>query len=466
MLRSSACRRALQSYLSTGQIATREYLESFEPKSLRRLKVFDETPPEDLQRSFFEKLTANYSNPRSILKLYRSYIAVDDYPCYSWLVRCLCQLGNSFSFNSFWSPIDRQAIVKLPLFKYLIYDLIERKHYLHPRHVPRVIFALTALDYRCWPLLSELLSLVRAHLQDWRLPTLSCMIGCLVQLGISNTNFPDEDQSTNIISLLLNEVDRRDPSDSTPFDWALLSYSLVLTNRYEWPTRDNASLPRYLKRACEGLTLENLPLSGWMQYYLYLTLYCTDVEKPSNEKDIKNSIPYEFQESLHTRWLNDILIHAQPQGSEMLQKDVDTVLEGLGITEGLINCSVGREDDEQHCLFCGHLFTHRKLCFEYNYLMPKPDGMPVESGLISFRRRMFNKFGYNTAVIHKHQWDSLSLIEKEEQLLRILSTFPAVEPEVYDSKPAPKTFPEDADLKYMKHLRPKITTWPPEKFTV
>ncbi|UKK00038.2 hypothetical protein MACK_000104 [Theileria orientalis] len=464
MIRQRSFLRALQSFVSSGQIPTREYLESFEPKSLRRLKVFDETPPEDFRKWFFERLTSHYSNPRSILRLYRKYISVDDYPCYSWLVRCLCQLGNSFSFNSFWSPRDRQALVSLPLFKYLIFDLIERKHFIHPRHVPRLIFALSALEYRCWPLLIHIADLVKKHLQDWRLSTLALLIGCLVKLGFDNTTIPENDLY-NIISLLLNEVETRDPADSTPFDWALLSYSLVLTNRYEWPDHENAALPLYLSRACQDLNLENLPLSGWTQYYLYMTLYCADVEKPRNESQIKRSVPFHLQESLFTRLLNEILIHAQPQGSEMLQKDVDTVLEGMGNTEALINCSVGRPDDEQHCLFAGHLFPNRRLCFEYNYLLPAPDGTPVEGGLVSFRRRLFNKLGYNTVVIHRFQWDALTVLEKEEQLMHILSKFPVVESDLYDSKPEPKTF-DDSNYKYLKHLRPRVTTWPPDKISV
>lgn len=79
------------------------------------------------------------------------------------------------------------------------------------------------------------------------------------------------------------------------------------------PNYENASLPVFLNRACKGLNLENLPLSGWTQYYLYISLYCTDVEKPRNEIQIKESVPPEIQQSLHTRWLNEILIHSQPQ---------------------------------------------------------------------------------------------------------------------------------------------------------
>ncbi|GIX65888.1 uncharacterized protein BcabD6B2_53230 [Babesia caballi] len=291
------------------------------------------------------------------------------------------------------------------------------------------------------------------------------MIFSCVYLGLHNAAAGGA-SSGSVVDLLFNEVLRRDPTDAIGFDWALLSYCLVLTNRYEWPTNTESVLPLFLERACAGLSLDTLPLSGWTQYILYLTLYCTDVEQPLNEAAIKRSVPFELQESLHVRWLNDILVHAQPQGSEQLQKDVDSVLECLGITEGLINCSVGREDDEQHCLFGGHVFPNRRLVFEYNYLKGRPDGEPVESGLISFRRRIFGKCGYNVAVIHRSQWDSISLADKEEQLLRILAAFPAMPGEHYESAPKPLEFEEHAGIRHMKHLRPQITSWPPEKITV
>lgn len=144
-------------------------------------------------------------------------------------------------------------------------------------------------------------------------------------MGLHNTSIAGTSNS-NIIDLLFNEVLRRDPSDASMFDWALLAYSLLLTNRYEWcvrewpcldvvrrPSQTESVLPLFLERLCDKLTLETLPLSGWMQYIIYLTLYCTDVERPLNESAIKKSVPFEFQESLHIRWLNEILVHAQPQ---------------------------------------------------------------------------------------------------------------------------------------------------------
>lgn len=46
-------------------------------------------------------------------------------------------------------------------------------------------------------------------------------------------------------------------------------------------------VPILLKEACRQITLTNLPHSGWVQFFLYQTLYCTDVEKPEAEIPIK-----------------------------------------------------------------------------------------------------------------------------------------------------------------------------------
>ncbi|CDJ65538.1 hypothetical protein, conserved [Eimeria necatrix] len=97
------------------------------PKRLRKIKVFIARPPDSLPIYFHEKLSKANSNPRSIIKLYRRYMKLDDEIDYKWLVRCFCQLGNVFGFNSFWAPRDKQQIHSLPSFKCLVYDLIERR---------------------------------------------------------------------------------------------------------------------------------------------------------------------------------------------------------------------------------------------------------------------------------------------------------------------------------------------------
>lgn len=46
-------------------------------------------------------------------------------------------------------------------------------------------------------------------------------------------------------------------------------------------------LPIFVARACEQLTTkEELIGSGWAQFFLYQTIYCADVEKPSCEEAV------------------------------------------------------------------------------------------------------------------------------------------------------------------------------------
>ncbi|OEH75984.1 hypothetical protein cyc_04555 [Cyclospora cayetanensis] len=152
------------SAVAAAQQYTRLYDAEFLPRRLRRIKIFSSRPPEELSTYFHEKLNKANSNPRSIIKLYRKYIRLEDEPDYGWLVRCFCQLGNVFGFNSFWAPRDKQRIHSLPSFKFLVYDLIERKAQIEPEMVPRLLYALTALEYRSYHLLPTLLEHIEANL--------------------------------------------------------------------------------------------------------------------------------------------------------------------------------------------------------------------------------------------------------------------------------------------------------------
>ncbi|CDJ38451.1 hypothetical protein, conserved, partial [Eimeria tenella] len=160
------------------------YDAAFMPKRLRKIKVFTARPPDSLPIYFHEKLSKANSNPRSIIKLYRRYMKLDDEIDYKWLVRCFCQLGNVFGFNSFWAPRDKQQIHSLPSFKCLVYDLIERREQIQPEMVPRLLYAMAALEYRSYHLLPTLLEHVEANLHRWRLPTACNMALCLALLGV------------------------------------------------------------------------------------------------------------------------------------------------------------------------------------------------------------------------------------------------------------------------------------------
>ncbi|KFG58887.1 hypothetical protein TGRUB_267040A [Toxoplasma gondii RUB] len=172
--------------LTSGQMTTREYEEAFLPRRLKRIKVFNTPPPSELPAFFHKRLDNAHSNPRSILKLYRQYMRKDDYPAYDWLVRCFCHLGNVFGFNSFWATKDKQVIQALPSFKFLVYDLIERKHLIEARQVPRLLYAFACLEYRSWHLLPTLLEHVEANLEKWRTPTLANMALTLALLGVGD----------------------------------------------------------------------------------------------------------------------------------------------------------------------------------------------------------------------------------------------------------------------------------------
>ncbi|EPR57146.1 hypothetical protein TGME49_267040 [Toxoplasma gondii ME49] len=475
-------------------MTTREYEEAFLPRRLKRIKVFNTPPPSELPAFFHKRLDNAHSNPRSILKLYRQYMRKDDYPAYDWLVRCFCHLGNVFGFNSFWATKDKQVIQALPSFKFLVYDLIERKHLIEARQVPRLLYAFACLEYRSWHLLPTLLEHVEANLEKWRTPTLANMALTLALLGVGD-DAPDHNQFgppdllsrdyTGLVSKLALEVHRRllalqsasssgprksplhDSLGCMPFDYAGLAFALTLQGSYDLclPSDETAksTLALFLQRACEPLSLEQLENSGWVQFFLYQTLYCVDVEKPKREVEVKKAVPFAFQKHLHLSWLDKILINAQPQGNELLQLDVDAALKRLHITDALINCSAGRQWDEQHCWFAGHLVRSRNLALEYDYLLPLGPGRPKVSGWLACKRRMLKAFGLNVATIHQSFWSLLNLEQKDVQLTRLLAQFPPVLEAVKDEK---KAYEEDRHLRFQRHARQKFETWPPEKLEI
>ncbi|ETW27495.1 hypothetical protein PFFCH_05097 [Plasmodium falciparum FCH/4] len=334
--------------------------------------------------------------------LYKDYIEKEDYPNYNWLIRCFCQLANIFGFNSFWSVKDKEAIHELKLFKYLVYDLIEKKEKIKARHCPRLLYAMCCLDYRCYFLLPTILEITEMNIEKYRFPTL-CMISfCLSYLGLTNQSvqFGCENYLSRnynlIIKILNNLYERREEGkiDSTNFCWSLLSFVMVINNMYEYPSKENSFLPEILKNACNSLTKENIPESGWVQYFLYMTLYCCDVEKPSNELQIKESIPYYIQEYLHLKWLDNILITAQNQGSEKMQLEMENIINKLQLKDFFINLSVGRKIDEQHCFFTSHFYKPLNLCIEYDYFHPIGQNRPLVSGIISLKNRNNNGIIY------------------------------------------------------------------------
>ncbi|SBT70985.1 conserved Plasmodium protein, unknown function [Plasmodium malariae] len=422
-------------------------------------------------------------------ELYKEYIEKEDYPNYNWLVRCFCQLANVFGFNSFWSVKDKEAIHELKLFKYLVYDLIERKELIKARHCPRLLYAMCCLDYRCYFMLPTILEIIEMNIEKYRIPTLCMVSFSLSYLGLINKDIQfgsvnNLSRSYNVIINVMNNIyERREEAkkDTTNFCWSLLAYVLVINNLYTFPlrsspdnnisdegsTRGSSFLPEVLKNACMSLTKENISESGWVQYFLYITLYCCDIEKPSNELEIKESIPFFIQEYLHLKWLDNILITAQNQGSEKIQLEMENIIQKLHLKNFFINLSVGRKIDEQHCFFTSHFYKPLNLCIEYDYFHPIGMNRPLINGIISLKNRIFKKLNYNVVNIHKCYWDILTNEQKELQLIKILDAFQKEqEKNRYNAKELYQDKYFNSDLLHLKHKRIKFHTWPPENITI
>ncbi|KAF4729808.1 hypothetical protein FOZ63_007474, partial [Perkinsus olseni] len=200
-------------------------------------------------------------------------------------------------------------------------------------------------------------------------------------------------------------------------DWAQLAYAMTLHGMYDLrgPSGEFV-LPVFLANACSGIASEKIADGmGWAGYHLYMTLYSLDVEKPEVEIPAKKAVPMEVQLKLHTTWLRNILLPAQPQGSERLQLDVDAAFKRTN-TQALINCSVGRPDDEQHTIFAGHKLNPG-IAFEYDYLHPIAPDTPKVSGVVAHKLRLMRHFGIYSVVVHDCFWSKLTDDQKDEQVV-------------------------------------------------
>ena len=107
---------------------------------------------------------------------------------------------------------------------------------------------------------------------------------------------------------------------------------------------------------------------------------------------------------------------------------------------------MGRLDDEQHCLFAGHLLkvgdrTVRRenrsspksdaleslgstrvvssAAIETNSLLPLSDGSFKTSGWLRWKTRLMKKMGMKVAVLNGFEWRHLSEEQKEQQVLKL-----------------------------------------------
>lgn len=128
-------------------------------------------------------------------------------------------------------------------------------------------------------------------------------------------------------------------------------------------------------------------------------------------------MPMWIQEVLHHRWLDHIVLLAQPQGADEMQRDVDRCLHrtntqagnpshrlGLGSREALLNCSFGRDWDEQHCWFAGFFLEPKargrpvlvcgwQVALECDSMLPLGPGRPKVSGWLALKSRIARQAG-------------------------------------------------------------------------
>jgi len=335
---------------------------------------------------------------------------------------------------------------------------------------------MSCLEYRCGPLLPFLLEAVESQLSLWRTEVLSLLLHSVASLGLSGANgqpveFELLDGTTSrdyshLCSLLAEELGRRlavvaeagyaeGPSLQ---DSARAAFALVMADLYDASAGTGGPgslLPTLVAAACAQVRgPEDLDASGWAQFFLYQTLYCVDVEKPAAEEAVKRAVPMWIQERLHQRWLDGIVLYAQPQGADTLQQNVDMALRRTR-TQALLNCSAGRSWDEQHCWFAGFLLNPM-IALECDSMLPLGPGRPRPSGWLTLKSRILQKMGYKVVTIHRCFWDALSEDQKDDQLMRLRSAvgYKVAQDVRRVQKPIRQT-------PYRKEEREKRRTWEP-----
>jgi len=420
-----------------------EALRARQPKELLRNDVFSTVPPQDVTPTDLADLASSsvIANPASILKVYKRHTAGGEEPDVAVLIRAFTQLGFLFDPNSFFSTADRQLLTAHKDFRSLAHDLTHASANIPPAAVPVLLYAMACLEYRCAPLLPALLDAVERHMGEWRVEVLTLLLHSAASLGLGGAEgepveFDEEGGARGrdhgqICRLIMDELGERIASDDaagifvsslTLHDWSRAAFAVAMAGLYDGPSgrSDGALLPRLVAGACAQIDRQDeLDASGWAQFFLYQTLYCVDVEKPACEEQVKRAMPMWVQERLHQRWLDGIVLHAQPQGADELQRDVDASLRRTN-TQSLLNCSAGRAWDEQHCWFAGFLLEP-KVALECDSLMPLGPGRPRPSGWLAMKSRILRKIGYKVVTIHRCFWSLLTEDQKDEQILRLRS---------------------------------------------
>lgn len=353
-------------------------------------------------------------------------------PDISVVIRTVVQLGFLFDPNSFFSVADRQLLIAHRHFKEVMHALAKASMQIPAAAAPVLLHAMACLAYRCSPILPVLLDAMEQNLKHWSVEALSLSLYSVASLGLGGDGGLQFDllagvsrDYSHICAMLVDELAIRASLDDTlhvesPLHtWSRAAFATAMLGLYDAKGSNGYVLPLFVKYACD--TLENqkeaLDGSGWAQFFLYQVLYCADVEQPVSEAEIKGAMPMWIQERLHMRWLDSIVLQAQPQGADTLQQDIDKALKRTR-TQSLLNCSVGRDWDEQHCWFAGFLLNPRT-ALECDSMLPLGLGRPRPSGWLQMKARVLRKMQHSVVTIHKCFWDQLSEDQKDEQIFRL-----------------------------------------------
>ncbi|CAL1169324.1 unnamed protein product [Cladocopium goreaui] len=411
----------------TPTMVSMEALRARQPKELLQTDVFRTVPPEDLTPTDLADLASAEvaTNPAKVLEIYRRHVMSGGMDA-TVFIRAFAQLGFLFDPNCFFSAADRQILTRHKHFRCLAHDLWKVREDLPDAVVPLLLYSMNCLDYRCAPLLPQLLEVTRRHLATWRVEALSLLLHSIASLGIGGTSpliFDDaaghrSGDFAGLTAKLAQELALRPFEEDSVQDWARAAFGMVMAEDYDVEGPEGHVLPLLVARACELLpTKTELENSGWAQFFLYQTLYCVDVEKPACEEAVKRAMPMWIQEVLHHRWLDHIVLLAQPQGADEMQRDVDRCLQRTN-TQALLNCSFGREWDEQHCWFAGFLMEP-KVALECDSMLPLGMGRPRPSGWLALKSRVARKVGFRVVTLHDCFWRHLTEDQKDEQMLRM-----------------------------------------------
>lgn len=423
-----------------------EALRARQPPELLQTDVFRTIPPEDLTPTDLADLASSevMTDPAKVLKIYRRHVDSGVESEASVLIRAFAQLGFLFDPNCFFSTADRQLLTAHKDFKSLAHDLTKMQAQLPDAAAPLLLYSMACLEYRCAPLLPRLLDAVEGGLSSWRTEALTLTLHSVASLGLGSGDsvifdLMDGSRSRDYSQLckkLAEEIGRRaicveeegladasssSATDMSLHDWSRAAYAVAMSGQYELSADPEGAvpvLPLLVARACEQIQdKEELDKSGWAQFFLYQILYAVDVEKPLCEEAVKRAMPMWIQEWLHYRWLDNIVLLAQPQGADQMQRDVDLSLKRTN-TQALLNCSFGRDWDEQHCWFAGFMLEP-KVSLECDSMLPLGSGRPRPSGWLSMKSRILRKVGFQVVTLHKCFWGHLSEDQKDEQMLRI-----------------------------------------------